>query len=650
MSTVGLPAPQHKKSRTIDPKKIRLSILALIVIASFVALFSRLWYLQVLAADELKAIAKDNRVRLVEYEPPRGRILDRRGRPLVESKRSLAVSLKRTLLEDPLKKSFVLARLAKRLNVEMLEMYERLEDGTVSPYKPVAVAYDVSEDKASYIEEHQERFPGVVIEKIWRREVVRGNIAPHLLGFTNEIDEEELKEPEWRGYDPGDIIGKAGIEESFDRYLRGKPRVERVVVDSAGDNIGKPRVIEEEVAGTDVRLTISPRIQKITQSAVASGVQAAKATGYQGLSGAAVVMDPNNGEVLAMASYPTYDARILANGYTDREARALGVYSDDRGDDALPNRPLTVPLQPGSTFKPLTTAAALELGVVEPYDYIPCPPVFIPPNSFTEFYNWTQVDLGSMSIPEALEQSCNTVFFNMGWSMESRWGVNGDNTLAFQRYVRKMGIGHTTGIELPEHGGFVPDPTMCDIQEPNYCPEGEYLPGYTVNASVGQGDLTATPMQMAVAYASLVNGGRVVEPRIVSRVERSNLGGEPEVVKEFETVVRNELGLDDTETSVIRQGMQQVVTSGTASDAFAGFNVSVGGKTGTAQVGEEEGLSNAWFISYAPVTDPQYVTAVYIELAGNGGETAAPVAREIYEGIFNKDKNTAVTLGSDSSD
>ena len=650
MTKVGLPAPQHKKSRTIDPKKVRLSIMALIVCACFVALFSRLWYLQVLAADELQAVAKDNRVRLVEYEPPRGRLLDRHGNPLVESKRTLAVSLKRNLLENPLKKSFVLARLARRLNVDMVDMYDRLDDGTVSPYKPVAVAYDVAEDQAAYIEEHEKDFPGVVIEKVWRRSVVRGNIASHILGFTNEIDENELKDPLWKGYDPGDIIGKAGVERTFDAYLRGEPRRERVVVDSAGDPTGKPRVVYEEVAGSDLRLTISPRIQKITQSALTSGVMAARATGYQGRSGAAVVMDPNNGDVLAMSSYPTYDAKVVANGYSERVARSLGVYSDDPGDDALLNRPLLTPLQPGSTFKPITTAAALELDVVEPYDYIPCPGTFVPPGSFTEFYNWTTSDLPPMSIPTALEQSCNTVFYNLGWRMESRWGVNGDNQLKFQRYVRNMGIGHTTGIELPEHGGFVPDPTMCDIQEINYCPEGEYLPGYTVNAAVGQGDLTATPMQMAVAYSSLVNGGRVIEPRIVSRVERSVLDGKPEVVEKFQPVVRNEIGLDDTETSVIRAGMQAVVTSGTARDAFAGFNVSVGGKTGTAQVGEEEGLSNAWFISYAPVTDPQYVTAVYVELAGHGGETAAPIAREIYEGIFNRDKNTSVTLGSDASD
>ena len=653
MSAVGLPPPQHKRSRTIDAKKVRLSILALLVIGSFVALYSRLWYLQVLAVDELKAVAKDNRVRTIEYEPPRGDILDRWGNPLVENKLSLAVSLERELLEDAHKKSVVLVRLARELNLDVVEMFQLLDDATVSPYRPIPVAYDVPEHKTVYIEENPEDFPGVVIEKVWRRKVVRGYMAPHVLGFTNEINSDELKDPEWRGYDPGDIIGKSGVERTYDEVLRGKPRLESMVVDSAGDPIGKPRVIREAEPGLDVRLTIIPRIQRVAQSAIENGVMAARATGYQGRSGAAVVMDPDNGEVLALASYPTYDARILANGYTDRDARTLGVTTEDPSDDALTNRPIAAPLPPGSTFKPLTTAAALELDVVEPYDYIDCPGVFVPEDSHTEFYNWSfPTDLGPMDIPRALEISCNTVFFNLGWRMEDSWGEAGDGQFLFQRYVRNMGFGRSTGLDLPEHPGLVPDPAMCDLE--GYCPEGKYVPGYTVNMAVGQGDLLTTPLQMAVGYSALVNGGRVLEPHVVTSLSNPGaFGAEGEVVKEFEPVVRHQLALDETELSVIRQGMYDVVngSGGTAADAFAGFSsASVAGKTGTAQVGEEEGLSHAWFISYAPAEDPEYVTAVYVEYAGHGGETAAPIAREIYEGIFNRDYDTSVSLHSGAYD
>ncbi len=647
------PAPERKRTRTIDARKVRLSILALLVIGSFVALYSRLWYLQVLAVDELKAVAKDNRVRLVEYEPPRGRLLDRWGRPLVESKRTQAVALKRGLLENPLKKSIVLTRLSNRLNIDLFEMYERLRDGTVSPYKPIAVAYDVSENDAIFIEEHHERFPGVEIEDVWRRKVLRGTIAPHVLGFTNEISAEELEDPEWKGYAPGDIIGKAGVERTFDEALRGEPRKVRMVVDSSGDPIGPPRVVNEEKAGLDVRLTIHPKIQRITQSALNSGVSAARAAGYQGRSGAAVVMDPDTGELLATASYPTYDAKILANGYTDRDARLLGAATpNDNSDDALTNRPLLAPLPPGSTFKPITTAAALELGVVEAYEPIDCPATFIPPGTYTEFYNWADSDLGAMDIPRALEISCNTVFFDLGWRMESQWGVDpGDNTFKFQKYLRDLSFGRTTGIELPEHPGRVPDPTMCELD--GFCePTGDYVPGYTVNMAVGQGDLLVTPLQMAVAYSALVNGGRVLEPRVVDSLQRPDFSGEGEIVREFEPVVRHQLQLDPTEVSVLRQGMELVVQggNGTANDAFAGFGVPVAGKTGTAQVGEGDLLAHSWFISYAPSDEPEYVVAVYVEYAGNGGETAAPIAREIYEGIYNNDFDTSVTLNSEAYD
>ena len=653
MSAVGLPPPRHGRSRTIDAKKVRLSILALLVIASFVALYSRLWYLQVLAVEELKAVAKDNRVRVIEYEPPRGKILDRWGHTLVDNKLSLAVSLERDLLENPYKKSVVLTRLAKELNVDLFDMYDLLGDATVSPYRPIPVAYDVPENKAVYIEEHSEDFPGVIIEKVWRRKVIRGTVAPHVLGFTNEISADELKDPEWKGYDPGDIIGKAGAERSYDEALRGEPRAERVVVDSAGDPIGQPRLLREAEPGLDVRLTIIPRIQRVAQDALNSGVAAARAVGYQGRSGAAVVMDPNNGEILALASYPTYDARILANGYTDRDARELGVATEDPSDDALTNRPIAAPLPPGSTFKAITTAAALELDVVAPYDYIDCPGVFSPGDSFTEFENWTSSDLGPMSIPRALEISCNTVFFILGSRMEANWGQNGTQQFLFQRYVRNLAFGRSTGLDLPESEGLVPDPSICDIESYDYCPEGEYLPGYTINMAVGQGDLLTTPLQMAVAYSALANGGRVLEPRVVKSLSRpGKFGEEEEVVKEFEPVVRHELGLDDTEISVIKQGLEAVVQggNGTANDAFAGFGVPVAGKTGTAQVGEDDYLAHSWFISYAPADDPQYVTAIYVEYAGNGGETAAPIAREIYEGIFHRDYDTSVSLHSGAYD
>ncbi len=647
------PVPEHKRTRTIDSTKIRLSVLAMLIVGIFVALYSRLWYLQVLATEEFKIEAKNNRVRVVESEPPRGRILDRHGNVLVHNKRSLVVALERDLLESrPVKWTVVLARLAHKLDLKLEDMHNELDNVTISPYKPLPVAYDVPEEKIAYIEEHPEKFPGVVYDTLWSRKVVRGYMAPHILGYTNEISAEELKLRAWKDYDLGDIIGKAGVERTFDEVLRGVPRRQRVVVDAANDPISKLKTVQEEEPGADVMVTIAPRIQAITQQALSSGVAAVRGAGYAGTSGAAVVMDPRNGEVLAMASYPSYDARLLEDGINTKESKILGLSTPGNNtDDSLLNRPIQAPLPPGSTFKGVTSVAALALDVVGAYELVGCPGQFVPPGSFTEFYNWTSADLGSMGFIKALEISCNTFFFNLGWRMEAQWGIPGDGQFQFQRFARSMGFGRETGIRLPyEHGGLVPDPTMCDL--PGYCPEGEYLPGYTVNMAVGQGDLLVTPLQMAMAYSAIANGGTVYTPHIVKAIARTDVAGEQEIVREFEPEVQHTLQLDPAELQVVQAGLRAVVSGGggTANDAFVGFGAAdVAGKTGTAQVGESD-ASHAWFISYAPSTDPRYTVAVYVEKAGHGGDSAAPIAREIYEGIFSRDRDTSVSIQSGSYD
>jgi penicillin-binding protein 2 len=652
---MALPPPVDGKKRMIDPVKVRLSILGMLVFALFVGLFSRLWYLQVLDSAEFAAIAKENQVRRIESEPPRGRILTRSGGVIVDNKLSLAVSLEHELIDRPGKRKMVLRRLADALDVSQRQLRKEVLDGTVSPYKPVAVATDVSKKDVFYIREHPELFQGVVIERIPVRQVVQGYLAPHVTGYTSEISAAELKTPEWRGYRAGDIIGKAGVERTYDKYLRGKPRIERVIVDSAGDVVKGPTVIQEEEPGADVVTTIAPGIQRAAQAALASGISAARGE-YPAKTGGAVVLDARDGDVLALATYPSYDASILADGFSLKDEKKLGgTTPEDHTDDALINHAYQAPLPPGSTFKVVTSAAAMSLGVYEPYDYLSCPSVFSPGDSFTEFYNWTTSDLSSMNLVDALEQSCNTFFYQLGWTMEQRWGIIGDQTYEFQRFARRMGYGHPTGVGLPyESSGRVPDEQMCDL--PGFCPDG-YLPGYTVNMAVGQGDLLVTPMQMAVATAAIANGGDVLKPRVVKELRTTDeASGDEVILEEFEPQVQGRIELTDTEWAALRTGMEEVVSGagGTARSAFAGFPVTafpVAGKTGSAQIGENVDTPHSWFISYAPTDDPRYVIAVQVEMGGHGGETAAPIAREIYESIFQGDRSTGdVNLGTDSSD
>lgn len=695
-------AAASTKTLGMDRLRLRLLVFGVLLITVFVALFSRLWFLQVLAGDQYQALARENRVRRVDSEPPRGRILDRNGVVLVDNRATTSLTVDRQLIEDE-EIPKVLRRLSKVLDVKPKELRKRLNDGTVSPYKPVPVANDVTEAEANKIFPYQERFPGVDVEELQIRKYHYRELLAQVLGYVGEISEEELKDSEQfkKGYTAGDIIGKSGIERTYDSFLRGKPRIEQVVVNANNQVVGN-RVKQQQEPGNDLVLSADIRVQEIVERALADGIEAARGGGYQAPDGGVVVLDPETGDVIAMASSPTYNPSILADGITQKEFNRLGAGTATPQDDALTNRAMASEQAPGSTFKPVTAGAALVNGVIGPYDGLDCPGTrTYPPEGgpgSVVFPNWTSASLGYIGIPESLEISCNTFYYELGWQMEARWGVSvesGDGTERFQRYERRAGFGEPTGVDLPyEQDGVVPDTDWCQANaDIGYCPDG-WLPGYTVNMSIGQGDLKVTPIQMATSYAALLNGGIVWEPRmgfeirepavqeqddleaartrtrtdeetddsttepgpaVMEQVELS----ESKLVKEIKSRKKSALGLDETQMGVIREGLELVVggSAGTAAGSFAGFPLEqfpVAGKTGTAQRGET-GENDSWFLSYGPTDDPGYVIAVYVEQAGHGGTTSAPIARQIWEGIAalegvtGVDTSTDVSLASDGS-
>jgi penicillin-binding protein 2 len=674
-------------------------VFSVLLITIFVALFSRLWFLQVLAGDEYQALARENRVRRVESEPPRGRILDRNGNVLVDNRATLSITIDRQLVDEE-KIPKVLKRLSKVLDVRVKELRKRLNDGTVSPYKPIPVANDVTEAQANEIFPYQERFPGVDIEELQIRKYPYGRLLAHVLGYVGEISKEELEESDQfrKGYRAGDIIGKAGIERTYDAFLRGKPRVEQIVVNANNQVVGK-RLKQEQQPGNDLYLSADIRVQEIVERALADGIEAARGGGYEAPDGGVVVLEPDTGDVIAMASYPTYNPSMLADGFSFKDQRMLAGDPKTNQDDALTNRAMASEQAPGSTFKPITAGAALANDVIGPYDGLDCPgsrtyPPEGGPGSVA-FPNWTSADSGFVTLPKSLEISCNTFYYELGWQMEARWGeslgVGGDGTERFQKYERRAGFGEPTGVDLPyEQDGVVPDMQWCkDNEDIGYCPDG-WLPGYTVNMSIGQGDLKVTPIQMAASYAALVNGGIVWEPRMGYEVRRPPVQEQDELeetqtrtepdpqsedddtqskvtekvevsksklIKEIKAPKGSMLPLDETELGAIREGLEAVVASGTAASSFAGFPLDrfpVAGKTGTAQRGET-GENDSWFLSYGPANDPGYVIAVYVEQAGHGGTTSAPIARQIWEGIAELegvqgvDASTEVSLASDGS-
>jgi penicillin-binding protein 2 len=670
----GKPTSSHERGL------LRLAILAVVIVGTFVAMFSRLWFLQVLASDDYRLLAKENRVRLVYTEPPRGRILDRNGKVLVDNRLAVALTVNKQLIDEPREQRRTLRKLARLLVPDdgkikskdladerrrtFKDLRRRLNDITVSPYKPVAVAYDVDPEVAIRIGENHEDFRGVATELLPIRVYPQGRIAAQLLGYVGEISKEDLKDSYFRRarpkYAAGDLVGKLGLERSYDRYLRGRPGIQRYVVNSAGEPIGDAIDVQAEQEGRDLVLSLDADIQRLSERALEDGIMAARAGGYEAPDGGVVVMDPTTGGVIAMASFPTYNPSILSDGFSNEEAKRLGWKSEDPGDDAMINRAAQAEVPPGSTFKVVTAGAAIANGLSSATEYISCPGTYTYKDQ--PFNNWTTADFGSMNLSTALQVSCDTYFYELGARLENAYGASeGDETEKFQKYMRLAGFGHETGFDITEADGRVPDEEwyeeFCPLVNPDlsFCRLG-WLPGYTVNMSIGQGDLTVSPLQMAVTFAAIVNGGSILEPRLGWSLTRANdATDEVETVREFEPKVRDELPLDDTTFGYMRAGLEAVTASGggTATSAFYGYPMStypIAGKTGTAQIGSvDSGKNFAWFMSYAPADEPEYVVAVYIEKAGHGGESAAPVARQIYEGIFGIDEETDVQLGQDES-
>lgn len=725
----GLMSSSQQEHQSLDRLKIRLALLAIFVIAAFVALFSRLWFLQVLAAEDFEDLAQRNRVRLVYSEPDRGRILDRNGYVLVDNRLSTSVTVDREIAETPVKKRAVFRRLSALLDIPEKEFEARLDDIQVSPYKPVAIANDVPLRAVARITENPENFPGVQIEKRPVRFYPQGPWAAQILGYVGEITETQLESPYFSKarprYQPGDIVGRSGLELSYDQELRGKPAIEQIVVNSASKAVDS-RTIQEAEEGNDLITTLDIRIQRIAEQALEAGIEANRRIGLRATDGAAVVMDPTTGGVVAMASYPTFDPAILSDGLQTREYNEiLGRGTDIEHDDALKNRAIEVAYSPGSTFKLATAMAALGLGLADSSTVLPCPGSLTlgEGTGAVTFPNWTSRDFGLVDFAKSMEVSCDTFYYELGWRMESRWGKglqSGDGSEKYQKFLRMLGFDEPTGIDLPgEIGGTIADQDWLEdycraVGRGNDATCTTWYPGYTVNMSIGQGDAIVTPLQMALNYVTLLNDGKVLRPRVADYFGRpedelttgpddlaspeplAEVSADPsaapsqspspsstsqvsptpspspsgsnallgeqartsleaeKVVKRIKTKVVRRVPLEPDEIAELEQGLEDVVmgSEGTGASAFVGFPLErfpIAGKTGTAQIGETE-FNRAWFVSYAPANDPRYVVAIYMNYADHGGTSAAPVAREIYEGIFGLDQTfDDVNLGSDAS-
>lgn len=601
---------------------LRIAVLGGFAVALFAVLFFRLWTLQVLDGDKYLAEAKNNRTREFKVIAPRGDILDREGNVLVDNRTSLALVLNmQKLPDDPREQKLELARVGELAQLSPKRMRRTIrESEEVAAGAPVTLRRDVDYDLVYYLEENQRRFPGVSVQRVFVRHYPHETSAAHLVGSVGEVSEDELKEAPYKGLEAGDEVGKGGVEYAYDRFLRGTPGLTKVQVNALGQPTPGGQLVSQSPApGDNLKLTIDPDVQAAGEGALAS----------QGLPGGFVSMNIHNGQILGLGSFPTFDPAVL-------------IEPSQKEVDALYRDPVTAPLfnrategayPTGSIFKIVTALAALENGEISPGTVI---------NDNGEltigdqtFQNAGGIANGPVSLVPALQVSSDVFFYTLGAQM---WDSN-----ELQREAHELGIGRYTGFDLPEEReGLLPSKQWRDQLYEEGNTDRPWSVGDNVQLATGQGDLQASPLQMAVAYAALGNGGKVVTPHVALEVE--DAAGR--VLREFDFKAQRRIEIDPDYRSVIMQGLHDAaqVAPGTGASVFGGFPIEVAGKTGTA---ERPGHADqSWFAVLAPYPDPRIVTIVTIEEGGFGAETAAPAALRILEAYFDKQATVGETDGA----
>jgi penicillin-binding protein 2 len=602
---------------------LRIAVLGGVAVALFGVLFFRLWDLQVLSGSEYLAEAKNNRTREYKVIAPRGDILDRAGNVLVDNRTSLALQLNtQKLPEDPAEEAEELRRLGGLAHMSLHKVRRTIrESEEVAAGAPVTLRKDVGYDLVYYVEENQRRFPGVAVERVFVRDYPEGSRAAHIVGSVGEVSAEELKEPPYKGLEPGDEVGKGGVEYTYDSYLRGEPGLTKIQVNALGQPTpGGQLVSQPPSPGDNLKLTIDPGVQAAGESALAS----------RGLPGAFVTMDVRDGELLGLGSFPTYDPTVFTEPMTQAQVNEL--YRD----------PVLAPLTDratesyyptGSTFKIVTALAALEGKVITPTTTI------VDGGKLTvgtqSFQNAGGASYGPLTLVPALEVSSDVFFYELGYDM---W-----DTGQLQRWAAKLGIGKESGLDIPgETEGLVPSRSWRNQLYEEGETDRPWSAGDNIQLATGQGDLQTNPLQLAIAYAALGNGGTLVTPHVGKEVE--DAAGR--VLEEFDPKPRRTIKIDPAHRTAIMEGLHQAAQGpqGTSYGIFGGFPVEVAGKTGTAQ--RPPHADQSWYAVLAPYPDPRIVTVVTMEEGGFGAESAAPAALQILEAYFDKHAGSVSASGT----
>jgi penicillin-binding protein 2 len=596
----------HQFIQEQESNKRRLIWLSIAVFAMFFLLLTRLWYLQILEADNLMSQSENNRLRFVPVAAPRGAILDRNGKVLVSNTPSFSVAL---IPQDVKDKDALINSLSRYLMLNPDELQEKWQKGKGrAKYFPIVVASGISRDQLEFLEENHLSLPGLDIEMKPIREYANGVLASHLLGYLGEITEKDLELDRFSDYNSGNYIGKSGIERSMEQVLHGSDGGRQIEVDARGRYLRT--VVESNPSiGNSLVLTIDLDLQKIAEDALGDKA------------GAAVALDVNSGEILAFASTPGFDPALFAGRMTAEQWQS---YLDDKRHP-LENKALKGQYPPGSTFKVITALAGLEEGLIDENSSVVCT------GSHTvgtdTFKCWNKKGHGRVNLKLALKESCDVYFYQLG----ERLGVD-----RIAAYARKFALGAPMGVELEnEKGGNIP---TAEWKEKKF--GKKWFRGETLPVSIGQGFVLMTPIQLASMIATVANEGTVYRPHLIKKI----VDPDGKLVKEFTPQVITTAALKPASFKAVKEGLLAVVNEPRGTGGMARlYEVKVAGKTGTSQVVKlRDNMGNipyqyrdhALFVAFAPYDKPEIAIGVIVEHGEHGGGAAATVAGRILHGYF----------------
>ncbi|KIH76831.1 peptidoglycan glycosyltransferase [Geoalkalibacter ferrihydriticus] len=585
----------------------RFVALSLVAVVVFLLLLLRLWYLQVINAERYQALSERNRIRYMPIAAPRGPIFDRDGHLLVDNRPSFGVSVMRQDVDD---RDRLLERLSFHLETDRAQLEARLEAGRRFPfYRPVPLADDVSREMLERVQENSLDLHGVLIDVQPLRSYPYEDAAAHIFGYLGEVTERDLARLQGLGYRPGDFVGKTGMEQTLEDYLRGAAGQRLVEVDVLGKEL-RVLQVQDPVPGNKVYLTLKRDVQLAAERAL------------RGHAGSAVALDVRTGEVLALASVPSFNPALFARGITGTEW--IELLQNPR--HPLQNKAIKGQYPPASTFKIVTALAALRAGVATPNTQVTCSGSFTLGNHV--FRCWKRTGHGVTDMRKAMRESCDIWFYKVGLDL-------GIERLA--EMGQEFGLGQSLGFELAgEKQGLMP--TRAWKRQRMGQP---WYDGETVIAAIGQGFVLTTPLQLAVMTAAVANGGALLQPQIVKRVE----GWDGQVFREAQPEVIRQIDFGDGNLAAVRRSLDAAVNEPQATGRASRIEgVRVAGKTGTAQVvrlrDDKDKIvretpyrfrDHALFVAYAPADDPEIAVAVVVEHGQSGGATAAPIARAMIE-------------------